>query len=84
MLPPHPGAPPGRPGSRSPDRRAPRALLAVVLLALAAGALAVSAILRDRPVEQLAVGLAVAISPLAANLSAGTIKLNQRLRRHLG
>jgi hypothetical protein len=56
----------------------------VMLLAIAAGALAVSAILLDRPVEQLGIGLVVAISPLAANLFAGTIKLNQRLLRHVG
>jgi hypothetical protein len=56
----------------------------VMLLAIAAGALAVSAVLLDRLVEQLGIGLVVAISPLAANLFAGTIKLNQRLRRHVG
>ena len=56
----------------------------VVLLALAAGALAVSAILRTARSSSSPSGWSVAISPLAANLSAGTIKLNQRLRRHVG
>jgi hypothetical protein len=62
-------------------RRATAWLVAV--LALGTGVLAVLAVLEDRPVWQLGIALVAAISPLAANLFAATILLNQRVRRQV-
>ena len=55
----------------------------VPVLALGTGVLAVLAVLEDRPVWQLGIALVVAISPLAANLLAATILLNQRVQRRV-
>ena len=55
----------------------------VPVLALGTGVLAVLAVLEDRPVWQLGIALVVAISPLAANLFAATILLNQRVQRQV-
>jgi hypothetical protein len=55
----------------------------VPVLALGTGVLAVLAVLEDRPVWQLGIALVVAISPLAANLFAATILLNQRVQRRV-
>jgi hypothetical protein len=55
----------------------------VTVLTLGTGVLAVLAVLEGRQVWQLGIALSAAISPLAANLFAATILLNERVRRQL-
>jgi hypothetical protein len=75
----------GQPGEvTKPPRAGDRMAAAVVtLLTLGLGAVSVLTVLEDRPVWQLGVALAAAVSPLAANLFAATFLLNRRLRHRI-